>query len=406
MLVRARSLGLQRLGAELAALLEDRDPFQRLDGSPPDPDLRLRLEKLRTGRGSGVDAAPLQRLRREAVRWLQRLGGAPRETAADVASAGELLAFAYPDRIAQRRPGSPDRFLLRNGRGALLAAPGALSATDYLVAAQLEDRGREARIFLAAPLDLATVERHFAAGITTERSIEFDDPSGSVRARDQRRLGAIVLRETAAADVAYDQLAAALLAALRARGLAELQWSAAALQLRARMAFLHRLEPDDWPDVSDPALLAALDDWLLPHAPGATSLAHLRRVDLATALTTLLEWRKQRLLDELAPTHWQVPSGSRIRIDYSDPDAPVLAVRLQELFGTSETPRIAGGRAILTLHLLSPAQRPVQVTRDLASFWRTAYFEVRKDLKGRYPKHYWPDDPLSAPPTRRTRPPG
>ncbi|NJD09260.1 MAG: ATP-dependent helicase HrpB [Gemmatimonadetes bacterium] len=400
LLLRAKALGCTGLAADLAALLEERDPFQQ-GGDLPDPDLRLRLDAIRSGQGTG-DRATLQRIRREAERWRHRLGGDPGPP--DHHAAGLLLALAYPDRIGQRRPGSPERVLLRNGRGALLAATGALSAAEYLVAAQLEDRGREARIFLAAPLERADLERHFAADIRIERRLEFDPQAGVVRARELRVLGALVLAESVPRDVAAEGFTAVLLEALRERGLALLDWSAEAARLRQRLAFLHRLAPADWPDVSDAALCARLEEWLLPFAPAARSVAELRRIDLAAALLTLLAWPERRRLDELAPTHWQVPSGSRIRIDYSDPDSPVLAVRLQELFGATDTPRIAAGRALLTLHLLSPALRPVQVTRDLASFWRDAYFEVRKDLKGRYPRHFWPEDPLGAPPTRRTRP--
>jgi ATP-dependent helicase HrpB len=179
-----------------------------------------------------------------------------------------------------------------------------------------------------------------------------------------------------------------------------LPWNRTSRQLRQRIAFLCRLEPG-WPDVSDDALTETLEEWLAPHLYGLKNGDDLRKLDLTAILAGWLPWDRRMSLDELAPTHIVVPSGSRIAIDYSDPEAPVLAVRIQELFGMKETPRIAGGRVPLTLHLLSPAHRPVQVTQDLASFWRTAYFEVRKDLKGKYPKHHWPDDPLSATPTRR-----
>jgi ATP-dependent helicase HrpB len=395
-----------RLAAELAALLEERDIFRRADG-PADPDLRLRVEALRTGRGP-LDPAALARVRREARQWETRLGARQPLPAGgdDVENVGVLLALAYPDRIAQRRPGSRDRVLLRSGRGAVMAATGALATAEYVVAAQLDDRGGESRIFLAAPLERADIERWFAADIATTRTVELDEASGAVRARLQRCLGAIVLAESADPAVTPDEVAEVLANALRRRGLASLDWTRDSSQLRGRIALLHQLEPARWPDVSDAALLADPRQWLLSHAPGARSLDALRRVPLQDALLGLLDWRARRTLDEQAPTHWTVPSGSRIPIDYSDPVAPVLAVRLQEMFGALDTPRIAGGRVPLTLHLLSPAHRPVQITRDLASFWKTAYFEVRKDLKGRYPKHYWPDDPLVAEPTRRTRPRG
>jgi ATP-dependent helicase HrpB len=202
-----------------------------------------------------------------------------------------------------------------------------------------------------------------------------------------------------------DSVTAALIDGIRHEGLAILPWNKSSRQLQERLVFMHRSDTS-WPNATDDALLDSLGDWLAPFLHGMKSRADLSRLDLYEALIATLPWDRRRMLDELAPTHLEVPSGSRIAIDYSDPDAPVLAVRLQEMFGLAETPRIAGGRVPLTVHLLSPAQRPVQVTRDLANFWRTTYFEVRKDLKGRYPKHYWPDDPMQAEATRRVRPKG
>ncbi|HEX8670396.1 MAG TPA: ATP-dependent helicase C-terminal domain-containing protein, partial [Longimicrobium sp.] len=207
--------------------------------------------------------------------------------------------------------------------------------------------------------------------------------------------------ESPRADADPERITAALLDGVRERGLGALPWSKSARQLQERLVFLRRADAS-WPDASDAGLLAGLEEWLAPHLHGVISLAQLARLDLAAILESMLPWDRRRRLDEQAPTHVEVPSGSRIAVDYSDPEAPVLAVRLQEVFGWTETPRIAG--VPLTLHLLSPAHRPVQVTRDLASFWRTTYFDVKKDLKGRYPKHYWPDDPLAATPTRRARP--
>jgi ATP-dependent helicase HrpB len=212
-----------------------------------------------------------------------------------------------------------------------------------------------------------------------------------------------VLRERPLSTPDPRAVAAALLGAIGQNGLRDLPWTDTARQLQQRITFMHRLDPA-WPDVSDVALIATLPDWLGPHVYGLTRRDELRRLDLAAILHGVLTWEQRAALDELAPSHVTVPSGSRIRVDYGDPQAPVLAVRLQELFGLAETPRIARGRVALTLHLLSPAHRPVQVTTDLAGFWRTAYFDVKKELKGRYPKHYWPDDPSHAAPTRHARP--
>ncbi|MFL5539766.1 MAG: ATP-dependent helicase C-terminal domain-containing protein, partial [Longimicrobiaceae bacterium] len=248
-------------------------------------------------------------------------------------------------------------------------------------------------------LALEELERNFGEQVVREEVVAWDAAAGAVRARRVERLGALVLREAPLADPDPELVAAALLEAVRAEGIAALGWTKASAQLRERIAFLHLHDPS-FPDVSDAALVAALG----PHLHGMRRMDEVRRIDFVPVLEGMLTWEQRRRLDEWAPTHVAVPSGSRIPVDYADPEAPVLAVRLQEVFGWTETPRIAGGRVPLTLHLLSPAHRPVQVTRDLASFWRSGYFEVKKDLKGRYPKHYWPDDPLVAEPTARARP--
>jgi len=271
------------------------------------------------------------------------------------------------------------------------------------VAAELDGRRPESRIFLAAPVSLAELEAHFAGQIEDEEVVEWDDAAGAVLARRRRRLGALVLADAPLRDPDPAAVSAALLGAVAREGVGALPWSEGARRLRERLAFLHRLDPARWPDVSDDALAASLVEWLTPYLQGARRREDLQRADLAAALLALLPWQQRAALDEMAPTHVTVPTGSHIRVDYSDPDSPVLAVRLQEMFGLAETPRIARGAVPLTLHLLSPAQRPVQVTRDLAGFWRGSYFDVRKDLRGRYPKHYWPDDPLQAEPTRRVK---
>ncbi|HSU15589.1 ATP-dependent helicase HrpB [Longimicrobium sp.] len=403
MLLRAKEMRLGATACDLAALLAERDVL-RGEGRAADADARLRLAALRreggTG-GHGVDPAALHRVRAEAKDLRRHLAASPAD--ADDEAAGVLLALAYPDRIAQRRPGAAGRYLLRNGRGAAFPHPQSLSESPYLVAAELDDAGREGRILIAAPVEMAEIERHFADQIATEESVAWDDAAGAVRARRIERLGAIVLREAPLAEPDPGRIAAALADAVRQAGIASLPWTKASAQLRERIAFLHLHDPS-FPDVSDGALLETLGDWLGPRLYGLRKMDEVRRIDLAPVLEGMLAWEQRRRLDELAPTHVEVPSGSRIAIDYTDAAAPVLAVRLQEVFGWTETPRIAGGRVPLTLHLLSPARRPVQVTRDLASFWRTGYFEVKKDLKGRYPKHYWPDDPLVAEATARARP--
>lgn len=398
MLLRGREMGLGATAADLAALLGERDLFRRAGPEAPPPDLRLRLEALRRPR-AGVERATLERVRREARHLRERLGARPGE--ADDEAAGLLLAFAYPDRIAQRRPGQETRYRLRNGRAAVLPPHSALAGADFLVAAHLGGRRAEALVFLAAPVGQDEIEQHFAEQIEAEEAVAWE--GGAVVARRQERLGAVVLREAPLAEPDPEALADALLDGLREAGLEALPWTREARRLRERLGFLHHLDPEAWPDVSDEALLAALGTWLRPHVFGMRRLEDLRRLDLRALLLGLLPWQQRRELDALAPSHLEVPSGSRIPIDYAEPAAPVLAVRLQEVFGLTETPRVGGGRVPLTLHLLSPAHRPVQVTQDLASFWQEAYFEVRRDLRGRYPKHAWPEDPLTAAPTSRAK---
>jgi ATP-dependent helicase HrpB len=417
MLATAAQLGHGALACDVAALLSDRDIFRFDPGAPIDADLTLRLQALHDAarggspsthaHGATVDRGAVYRalaISRDLAREL-RLDSRP----STLGPAGLLLAFAYPDRIAQRRTARDDtrasagRFLLRNGVGAAFPSPQAIAAEPYVVVAELGGQQPEGRIYLAASVSLEEIEAHFADQIEREQVVSWDAEAGAVRARERERLGALVLREQPMATPDPAAVAAALLGAIAGDGLRGLPWTQAARQLQQRIAFMHRLDPT-WPDVSDAALGATLADWLGPHLFGLTRQDDLKRLDLASILLGMLTWEQRAALDELAPSHLLVPSGSRIRIDYGDPQSPVLAVRLQEVFGLMETPRLARGRVPLTLHLLSPAYRPVQVTTDLAGFWRSVYFDVKKELKGRYPKHYWPDDPLQAVPTRHVRP--
>jgi ATP-dependent helicase HrpB len=400
MLVRGAELGLAGPASELAAVLEDRDPLRGVRGA--DADVRSRLEALRRG-DQRIPSAVLGRLRMEARLLREAVGHRAAGGEGDASAAGMLLSLAYPDRIAQRRAGPGQRFLLRSGQGAYFAEPQEIGEADYVVAVELDGEARESRIFLAAPVALDEVLEHYAGQIVTEDVIDWDGATEMVSARRRERLGALILRDVPLRDPDPAALREALVAWIARSGLDVLPWSEPAARLRTRLAFLRQLD-DRWPDVSDATLLATVSQWLGPALTGIRRRSDLRRLDLETALLSLLDPQQRRRLDELAPTHVEVPSGSRIAIDYGDGSAPALAVRLQEVFGWVETPRIAGGRVPLTLHLLSPARRPVQVTRDLAGFWRGTYFDVRKDLKGRYPRHDWPEDPLSAVPTRRARP--
>jgi ATP-dependent helicase HrpB len=405
LVLRGSAQGAATLACEIAALLQERDILRR-EAATHDADLVTRLDALRGRDRDGVDAARLHRVREEA-RALRRALPRDASDAHDDASAiGRLVALAYPDRIAQRRGGDGARYLLRNGRGARLEQAQALGRAPYLAIADLDGNPAESRIWLAAALDEADLRTALRDQIVTERAVAWDDATDRVQAREVERLGALVLRERPLPDVTPDDLRAALLGAIRRRGIAALPWREGDAALRARLAFAHTHIGAPFPDVCDAALLATLDEWLAPALGDARRWSDLAGVPLGDALLAALPWALRERLERVAPTHLEVPSGSRIRVDYADPAQPTLAVKLQECFGLTDTPRVAEGRVPVTMHLLSPAGRPVQVTRDLASFWRTGYFEVRKDLKGRYPRHPWPDDPLAAPATRRVKPRG
>ncbi|NUR34786.1 MAG: ATP-dependent helicase HrpB [Gemmatimonadaceae bacterium] len=407
MLLRGRAMGLGSTACVVAALLQERDVVRR-DAVLREADLRLRVglvaEHGRSSEHHEIDRDAMRRVREQARAWREQLGVADAERI-DEDAVGRLVALAYPDRVAQRRAGSGERFLMRNGLGAALDDGGTLTGAGFLAIADLDGRAPQSRVYLGAPLTRGEVDELFGAQIVREEIVEWDASAGAVRALLRERLGAIVLREVPARAPDDERVARVLLAAIaRGDGVA-VQWNGAAQRLRERLAFLHRWD-DAWPDVGDVALRDSLEAWLLPRLLGLRTRAEVERLDPGAMVLDLLTWEQRRALDLLAPTHVTVPTGSRIAVDYADPAAPVLAVRLQELFGLADTPRVAGGAVPLTLHLLSPARRPVQVTRDLAGFWRSSYFDVRKDLRGRYPKHEWPDDPLAAAPTRRAKPRG
>ncbi len=414
MLCAAPAGAARRQAAELAALLSDRD-LLRGAGRERDPDLRSRLELLRReASAAGVDRGALERVRRTAAQ-LERAAGSlqgaasPKEHAEEFAqSPGALLALAYPDRIAQRREGGGGRYLLANGRGAALPGAHALGNQEYLVAVELDDSEREARIDLAAPITRAALEAAAGDGLERGEEVRWDARSASVLARRTLRLGALLLEEKPLAQLPAGATAAAMLEGVRGLGLAALPWDDGTRMLQARLEFVRGLGRGDlagWPASDDAALLATLDEWLPPWLEGCTRREHLARVPLAEALMARLGAAQRRALDELAPRELAVPTGSRLRIDYLDDNAPCLSVRLQEVFGLAETPRIGGGSRPVTFKLLSPAQRPVQITRDLAGFWTSSYAEVRKQMRGRYPRHHWPENPLEALPHRGVRRP-
>jgi len=381
------------LACDVAALISERD-ILRSSGGLPDADLALRIDALHGGSSSSiVDRTLLSRVRQEADR-LRRQLGVETSLIATHDRTGALLALAYPDRVAQRRPGTRGRFLLRNGTGAELSDGQGLSASPYLVVAEVDDHRPEGRVFVAAAITLDEIQDIFADQIEMEDVLEFDDKTQSVVARRRERLGAIVLRDVSLHNPDPARIREAFLAEIRRRGITALPWSDAATRLRERMAFAARHD-DGWPSVDDAPLDASLDNWLGPALDGVTRWSDLERLDLSAALGSLLDWKQRRELDALAPSHFELPNGFRAPIDYSDANAPALAVRIQSAFGMRESPRILGGRVPLTMRLLSPANRPVQVTRDLAGFWRSSYLDVRKDMRGRYPKHDWPEDPTA-----------
>ena len=392
MLVRSRELGSIDDAARLAAILSERDPLGREAGA----DLETRVAALREGRSD----RRWQRLRELA----RRLGAEHGSTCSRGGpSVGALLALAYPDRIGQHRPGGLPRYQLSNGRGAWLAEDDPLGASDWLVAAELDGRAREARIFLGARIGIEDIETLLTARIRTTEDAEWDEARGTVIVRRRRKLGALVLDQREAGRATAEQLTEGLLAAVRKHGLERLGWSERACQFAARAERVRRELHPNWP-AFDPATLGdELGQWLGPFLAGMTHSRQVKALDLIPALEARLGHQRKRELDRLAPTHLNVPSGHSVALDWCAESGPVLGVKLQAVFGWESTPRLLDGRASVVLHLLSPAGRPLAITADLASFWVNAYPEVARDMRGRYPKHPWPVDPTSAVPTLATR---
>ncbi|WP_127090642.1 ATP-dependent helicase HrpB [Aquabacter cavernae] len=391
MVVTGGEAGVGAKAAEIAAVLVERG----LGGEGAD--LLQRLDGFRTDRSRRADDA-----RRLAARWTDLAGSGA--ASGPPPSPAALLATAYPDRVAKSR-GDGTRFLLANGRGAVMDPAAALARAPYLAVAEVAGRAEGARITLAAALPEAELERLFAADITSGLEIAFDPQAAAVRARETRRLGALVLADRPRAVPPGEATAQALARGIAGLGLSRLPWTAALSQWRDRVAFLRRAEGEPWPDMSDSALEATIEDWLVPFLDGKTALSDIGADAVSNALRALLPYQLGARLEAEAPTHFDTPAGSRLPILYEE-EGPVLAVRVQEMFGLTAHPAIAGGKVPLTLSLLSPAHRPIQVTRDLPQFWRGSWRDVRADLRGRYPKHPWPEDPASAPATSRAKPRG
>jgi ATP-dependent helicase HrpB len=422
MIIEARRVGLGRIACRLAALLEERQ--SRLPGAEHQADIRPLLDGSASRRGmNGPDNGLSGQIDKETARLCRlfgvegdsagRTGGhadgpARRKesgrTAADPYEAcGLLLSFAYPDRIAKNRGNGT--FLLSNGRGAAFRPGEPLSGETWIVVADMDDAGANGLIHLAAPIREQQLLEGHKARLETVKTVEWSNAEQRIVARVETRLGRLSLKSVQDPSPDPERVKAVMLSVIRGKGLGVLPWTRKAVQLRERIAAMAALS-DSWPDVSDDKLLMNLNDWLGEELADCRSLQDVERIPLHEALLRLLTWEQRMRLDQLVPTHLTMPSGSRIPVDYGDPEAPFVAVRLQEVFGLKETPRLADGRLPVVFRLLSPAGRPVQITRDLAGFWRTTYFEVRKELKGRYPKHEWPEDPLSAKPTNRVRPRG
>ncbi|KQU21414.1 ATP-dependent helicase [Methylobacterium sp. Leaf94] len=399
MVVGAAGYGTARAAADLAAVLVERG----LGGD--DTDVTHRAE--RYGRDRAQRAADMRRLAqgwaRQAEGFAGKLISAP--AGLDMSEAGPLLALAYPDRVARAR-GRDGEFVMANGRAGRVDAASALARAPFLVVAELTGSAAQGRILSAAPITLEAIEALFGPAIEAATQIAFDRSARALRARSLRRLGALTLGERTL-PVPADLASAEILArGVGEIGLQALPWTPALTQWRARLQFLRTADPETWPDLSDAHLVSTIEAWLAPEIVGRTSLDAIGADDLARALQALLPWSLRARLDAEAPTHVEVPTGSRIALDYEAEGGPVLAVRVQELFGLERHPSIAGGRIPLVLHLLSPASRPIQITRDLPGFWRGSWSAVRSEMRGRYPRHPWPEDPIAEPPTRRVKPRG
>lgn len=393
MVVIAAEQGLGRLAAEIAVLLGE----QGLGGN--DVDLRHRLSQWRRDRSGRADQA-----RQLARRWAQMVGAG--DEPSDPEEAGRVLALAYPDRVALARAGQRGAFVLANGRGAMLDATDALAGEPGLAVGVVTGAADRARILLAAPLDPAALPELFPGHVTETVEVRFEAPSGSIRARQVRRFGKLVLGESQAARPSPERVAATWKTVLEREGLDRLPWTEAQRRLRQRVAFMRAFDGEAWPDLSDPALLERFDEGLGPVLGSRMRLSDISPGDLDDVISALLPWDMKRRLDETAPDRLVTPAGPSHAIDYGAPGGPAVEVRVQELFGQTKHPSVAGGRVPLTLVLLSPAHRPIQTTKDLPGFWRGSWAAVKAEMKGRYPKHPWPDDPAAAAPTTRAKPRG
>ncbi|MEY9180082.1 ATP-dependent helicase HrpB [Bradyrhizobium sp. USDA 326] len=393
MIVDSHRAGSGEAAAEIAAIITERG----LGGDSVDLDHRR--DQFRRDRS--LRAASARDLAR---RWASQVAASEKTGQHEELSTGLMLAYAFPDRVARNRGNGS--FVLANGRGASVEQTSSLARAPYIAIGEMTGTAASGRILLAAQITEDEIERHFAEHIETSDEISFDRGAMALRARRKRALHAITLSEATLAVSPSEETARILADGLIAAGLDRLPWSKAAKQWRDRVMFLRKAEGESWPDLSDDGLIARREDWLVPALYDKIALRDISAGDLSDALMALLPWDMRARLDREAPTHFEAPTGSALAIDYEAEQGPTIAVRLQELFGLNTHPSIAAGKVPLVLELLSPAQRPVQVTRDLPGFWRGSYAAVRSDLRGRYPRHPWPDDPANAVPTRRAKPRG
>lgn len=393
MIVDSHRAGEGEAAAEIAAIITERG----LGGDSVD--LEHRRDQFHRDRSPRAASA-----RDLARRWASQVAASEKPGQQDDLSTGLMLAYAFPDRVARNRGNGS--FVLANGRGAAVEQTSSLARAPYIAIGEMTGTAASGRILLAAQITQDEIERHFAEHIESVDEISFDRGAMALRARRKRALHAITLSEATMAVSPSEDTARIFADGLIAAGLDRLPWSKAAKQWRDRVMFLRKAEGDSWPDVSDDGLIARRDDWLVPALYDKIALKDISAGDLSDALMALLPWEMRARLDREAPTHFEAPTGSVLAIDYEAEQGPTIAVRLQELFGLNTHPSVAAGKVPLVLELLSPAQRPVQVTRDLPGFWRGSYAAVRSELRGRYPRHPWPDDPASALPTRRVKPRG
>jgi ATP-dependent helicase HrpB len=394
MVVKGKQLGLGASACELAAILEERDSL--FSGADKNVDLAVRIDTIRRhdGRKSSVN----ERVVSQTQRLMETIGERDADKMGE--SCGILIALAYPERIARRRPDRSGSYQLSGGGIASIPAGSLLARSEYLAIADLDVGSDAARIHLAASVNEGELETAFASQVVVEKEIEWSATERRVKARRLRKLGAVILGDEPL-ELAGEEVVKALAEGIRRTGLHCLPWDKDAGHFRERVRWARGAMPE-LPDLSDEALESSIVDWLGPFLQGMWTLQHLQRLKLAEVLRARLSAKQLREVERLAPSHLQVPSGSRVALDYSVSGQPALSVKLQELFGLTETPRVGGGTIPVTIHLLSPAGRPLAVTQDLHSFWQNTYPEIRKQLRARYPKHPWPENPLTATPTRRT----